>query len=463
MESSLAVMSHDTQILKVQVDNLGQIKYTSDRKTFNEEWQIDWNIDTIDYKNLSQAAYELKTSDVPVAFPTETVYGLGADATRSSAVRGIFEAKQRPSDNPLIVHFASLLQLRNFLKSNGGGLIPSIYESLIKKFWPGPLTIILPNPENSGLAPEVTAGLNTFGARIPQDVLALCLIKLAGVPLAAPSANSSTKPSPTNAEHVLEDLKSRITTILDGGPCSVGVESTVVNGLANPPSILRPGGVSLQQLRECPGWENVTTGYKDVPDSSQKPMAPGMKYRHYSPRAPVILYETGSKTPPPMDFLGKLAFSTSEPRKIGLIRTQSWPSLDGYGFPFLETPRNAPSALTHEKDFDQNIRNSKSNGEIKETTRQPNSDHQSEAFGSFNIRYFEICETQQSPLLVWEVKLGPEAKMIAQGLFSSLRQLDKYDVDYIIVEGIDANESGLADAIMNRLRKASHRRIFRHD
>ncbi|KAK0746100.1 DHBP synthase RibB-like alpha/beta domain-containing protein [Schizothecium vesticola] len=234
---------------------------------------------------LLPAAHLLRTTSVPVAFPTETVYGLAADATRPTAVRGIYAAKRRPSDNPLIVHVCDLAMLRA-LTTTGG--IPDIYAPLIARFWPGPLTILLPLSEGT-LAPEVTAGLPTFGARLPASALARSLIKLVGKPLAAPSANASTRPSPTAAAHVVEDLAGRIEVVVDGGVCEVGVESTVVDGLSVPPAVLRPGGVSVEEIRACEGWEGVVKGYEDRAEDGGKPRAPGMKYKHYSPRARVVL------------------------------------------------------------------------------------------------------------------------------------------------------------------------------
>jgi len=223
----------------VDVDKVGVFTVKKIASDIIDELSLELASESIDAQHLQFAAHQLQTSDIPVAFPTETVYGLGADATRSNAVRGIYRAKQRPADNPLIVHFASLEQIRRILvpkeqhhkphdadtheKHRTADPIPEIYRSLISRFWPGPLTIILPNPPDSLLAPEVTAGLSTFGARMPRHMLALALIKLADRPIAAPSANASTKPSPTAAEHVEFDLCGRIQTILDGGPCDVGV------------------------------------------------------------------------------------------------------------------------------------------------------------------------------------------------------------------------------------------------
>ncbi|KAI9053710.1 hypothetical protein LZ554_002661 [Drepanopeziza brunnea f. sp. 'monogermtubi'] len=288
------------RILPVSLGNLGSFK---DAESL-EIWELP--ADTKDLGPLQEAAKALREGDIPVGFPTETVYGLGADATRSDAVKGIYKAKGRPSDNPLIIHVCDLSMLRGLLARDdrrdeegevAADPIPAIYKPLIERFWPGPLTILLPNPTPSRLAPEVTAGLPTFGARMPDSPLALSLIRLSGVPLAAPSANASTKPSPTTAAHVWHDLHGKIDMVLDGGPCLVGVESTVVDGLCDPPVVLRPGGVSIDQVRECEGWAGVVRGYQDASEigTSSAPRAPGMKYKHYSPKAQVVLYERSKK------------------------------------------------------------------------------------------------------------------------------------------------------------------------
>ncbi|KAL3419205.1 translation initiation protein sua5 [Phlyctema vagabunda] len=361
---------------------------------------------------LEEAASHLLSTSIPVAFPTETVYGLGADATRSAAVKGIYSAKGRPSDNPLIIHVCDLTMLRSLLapKDNSSEprsdeeVIPYIYLPLIKKFWPGPLTILLPNPQPSHLAAEVTAGLPTFGARMPSSKLALSLISLAGVPLAAPSANASTKPSPTTASHVLHDLDGRIEIILDGGACSVGVESTVVDGLCSPPVVLRPGGVSLENIRECTGWEDVVKGYKDASEiGSHAPRAPGMKYKHYSPKAKVILYE--SSHPRIEDLDGECLRDAGE--KIGIIRTKNWLAVAGLA------------------------RSANQSSEAYVVEEGPLEDKQ-----------------------ILQISLGTDTKAIAHGLFSALRDLDGRKVEVILVEGID-DEEDIAAAVMNRLRKAA--------
>lgn len=211
-----------------------------------------------------------------VAFPTETVYGLGADAKNEDAVRKIFEAKERPADNPLIVHIADKTDLNGLVQA-----IPQSAEKLMELFWPGPLTIIF---RRAKCVPDiVTAGLDTVAVRMPADFIARELIRAAGVPIAAPSANRSGRPSPTNAKYVMEDLNGRIDAVLDGGNCAVGVESTVLDLSGDVPVLLRPGAVTLEQLREVLG---EVKGGKSA-RGKEVPKSPGMKYKHYAPRAEV--------------------------------------------------------------------------------------------------------------------------------------------------------------------------------
>lgn len=230
-------------------------------------------------KDVAHAVNWLKKGEV-IAFPTETVYGLGADATNERAVQKIFKAKGRPSDNPLIIHVSSLEQAEDYVTA-----IPEKAKKVVEQFWPGACTIIL--NKKGPLAPSVTANLETVAVRMPDNPIALKLIDEAGVPLAAPSANSSGKPSPTTAEHVYKDLNGKIRGIIDGGATGVGLESTVLD-MTNPekPTILRPGGVTAEQLETVLGKVYYDQGDAD---DSFKPKSPGMKYRHYSPDKPVYI------------------------------------------------------------------------------------------------------------------------------------------------------------------------------
>lgn len=233
-------------------------------------------------ENLSKAVAYLRQGEV-VAFPTETVYGLGADATNDQAVQKIYQAKGRPSDNPLIVHLYDKKQVTLFTDS-----IPKKAEQLMAAFWPGPLTIILPHTTDRA-AKSVTAGLNTIGLRMPSHPLALELLEASDIPLAAPSANISGKPSPTSAEHVWHDLKDKVAAVVDGGETGVGLESTVID-LTNEqePTILRPGGVSKEEIESVIGPVKMNSQFIE---GDTRPKAPGMKYRHYSPDKPVYVVD----------------------------------------------------------------------------------------------------------------------------------------------------------------------------
>lgn len=219
-----------------------------------------------------------------VAFPTETVYGLGADATNPAALAAIFEAKGRPSDNPLIVHVAEKSQVQQLARE-----ITPLAETLMAHFWPGPLTLIL--KKSHRVLDIVTAGLDTVALRMPAHSLARRLIALAGVPVAAPSANRSGKTSPTLGAHVIADLQGRVDAIIDGGPCVVGLESTVVDATGTVPVILRPGGVTREMLEAVVPVVEVDPSLLGDTDQlqHQTPRSPGMKYAHYAPKAKMII------------------------------------------------------------------------------------------------------------------------------------------------------------------------------
>ncbi|MCR1951759.1 MULTISPECIES: L-threonylcarbamoyladenylate synthase [unclassified Clostridium] len=233
------------------------------------------NIDK-DIKYLKEAADIIYNGGV-VAFPTETVYGLGANALNDEAVEKIFNAKGRPQDNPLIVHVSSK-DISGLVKE-----VPEIAQRLIDRFWPGPLTIILNKKE---IIPNRTsANLDTIGVRMPNNNIALKLIELSGCPIAAPSANISGRPSPTEVERCIEDLNGRIDYIIGGEKSNVGVESTIVDCTVNPPMVLRPGGITLEMLQEVCKEIEIDKAIQGKPDENLKPKAPGMKYRHYAPKA----------------------------------------------------------------------------------------------------------------------------------------------------------------------------------
>lgn len=323
-----------------------------------------------------------------VAFPTETVYGLGADALNPQAVEAIFAAKGRPADNPLIVHVAHLDQLVELVE-----VVPAAVEVLAKHFWPGPLTLILPRRP---VVPDVvTAGLDTVAVRIPDHPVALALIRTSGRPIAAPSANRSGRPSPTEAKHVLEDLDGRIDVIVDGGPCDIGVESTVLDLTAEQPIILRPGAVTAQQLEPFLGpvaTDPAVDGGAEKGIGGEAGVhvdgpvrSPGMKYRHYAPQTPCVLYE-GTGAAVAAAVAARVRAERSAGVRVGVLAT-------------------AENASRYEADA----------------------------------------------LCIGGRRSAPET--VAHGLYRCLRQLDEAGVDLIVMEGIEP--VGLGVAVMNRMRRAA--------
>lgn len=329
-----------------------------------------------------------------VAFPTETVYGLGANAWDAAAVRRIFIAKGRPSDNPLIVHVAHRRGVEEVVRA-----VPPEAEELMRSFWPGPLTLVL--PRHPAVPDAVTGGLETVGVRMPAHPVALAFIEAAGVPVAAPSANRSGRPSPTEAGHVLEDLDGRIDLVLDAGPTGVGVESTVLDLTCRPPVLLRPGGVTLEELRSVLG--EVAVG--GPAGAAEQPRSPGMKYAHYAPRAPMVVVE-GPVSP------------SALAQAVWVLATEE--AKAGRRVGILATAETAP--------FYQQMA----------STRLP--------AGTF------------SPLVL---VVGERSRLatVAAGLFATLRRFDASGVDAIVAEGVP--EEGIGLAIMNRLRKAAGYRIRR--
>jgi L-threonylcarbamoyladenylate synthase len=337
-----------------------------------------------------------------IAFPTETVYGLGGDARNTQAVERIFTAKGRPSDNPLIVHLADKEAVYGLIQGVNG-----IEEMLMTAFWPGPLTLVLP-VRNGAVSPLVTAGLDTVAVRVPAHEIARRLIEQSGCPLAAPSANRSGRPSPTQAGHVMEDLRGRIDGILDGGATGVGLESTVVRVLGEQLHILRPGGITREQLIEAVGTNvkvisleeqgRVTQGavkqghstqesenISDVRDLAQAPRSPGVKYTHYAPRGEMLLITGQADRIIPV-VQRKLAEARQEGRLVGVL------------------------ACT-------------------------------EHVGHYEGEHVFDCGALNKP------------ELAAQSLYAILRQCDERGLDFIIAEGYP--EQGIGAALMNRLRKAS--------
>ncbi|WP_282938732.1 L-threonylcarbamoyladenylate synthase [Paenibacillus sp. RC67] len=341
-------------------------------------------------ESLAEAANTLRQGGL-VAFPTETVYGLGADARQTEAVEMIFKAKGRPSDNPLIVHIAQRSQVEELVAPPD-----ETVSRLLDAFWPGPLTVVLP-VRPGVLSPLVTAGLDSVGLRMPDHPVALQLIAAAGCPVAAPSANRSGRPSPTQAQHVLEDLAGRIDGVVDGGPTGVGVESTVVEytpaageaggGVLH---ILRPGGITTAQLREVlPGITVREASAHHEPSAA--PRAPGMKYTHYAPRGVMTLVQGDA----PERVLARIQRELDEAHARG----------------------ERTGVLT----------------------------------------YREHAALLRADHIVACGSIG-DLESLAHGLYAALREFDEVGVHFIM--GETCPEEGIGAAIMNRLRKAAGDRII---
>lgn len=275
------------------------------------------NEDKLNNEMMEKAGAIIRSGGL-VAFPTETVYGLGANALDTDAAKKIYEAKGRPSDNPLIAHISDKNQVDVLAKN-----VSDKAKKLMEKFWPGPMTLVF---EKKDIVPMgVTGGLSTVAVRMPDNEIALNLIKAAGVPIAAPSANSSGRPSPTLASHVYEDMDGRIDMIIDGGQVNIGIESTIVDMTCEPPMILRPGYITKPMLEAEIGEVSVDKiiNIKDKKELSDdyKPKAPGMKYRHYAPKADFVMFEGNILDV--VSHINKIAKKNAEKGlKTGIIATE---------------------------------------------------------------------------------------------------------------------------------------------
>ncbi len=276
-----------------------------------------------------------------VAFPTETVYGLGGNALDRRAVKKIYEAKGRPSDNPLIAHISSLPELYGIVSE-----ISEKAERLIDAFWPGPLTIIFKKADV--IPKETSGGLDTVAVRFPSNVIARQFIRKCGVPVAAPSANTSGKPSPTAASHVYDDLNGKIDMIIDGGPARVGLESTIVSAVGEKIVLLRPGAVTENMLESVAGPVSIDKTILTKPSDDLRPLAPGMKYKHYSPLCNVTIVK-GEKQAVAKKMLELGLESNAAGKKTGIIATkEDKPFFDGYGLTVLDiggTPEEIGACL----------------------------------------------------------------------------------------------------------------------
>lgn len=350
-------------------------------------------------KELSQAAACLAGGGL-VAFPTETVYGLGADALNEKAAAKIYAAKGRPSDNPLIVHIANVEDMNKLAYVNEQAVI------LAEAFWPGPLTIILPKKD---IVPYgTTGGLNTVAIRMPSHPVALELIRQSGVYVAAPSANISGRPSPTKALHVMEDLTGKIEYIIDGGAVGIGIESTIVDVSGDIPVILRPGFITKKMLEEVVGEVRIDPAL-EKPVDGLRPKAPGMKYTHYAPKGELTLVESATDG---LEYISSDGYMTASQKRIidKIIELANGKRQEGYRVGIMASKETISCYEGHADAV--------------------------------------ICVGDRK-----------EQTTVAAGLYGTLRDFDAADVDYIYAESFRGE--GLSYAIMNRLLKAAGHRVVR--
>ncbi len=332
---------------------------------------------------ISYAVERLRAGGL-VSFPTETVYGLGANALDANAVARIFEVKQRPSYDPLIVHIASIPQMDSVAED-----IPELARRLAGIFWPGPLTMVL--RKRSQVAANVSAGLNTVAVRMPNHKIPLALIQASNLPVAAPSANLFTRPSPTAAQHVIDDLNGHVDVVLDGGNCPIGLESTVLDLTGAVPTLLRPGGTPVEALRKH--IPNLQLGQRYVEDNSGLTMpGPGMLAKHYSPNASLILF-TGSSDDAARHHLEIVSQLSQRGYKVGVMTT----------------------------------------------------DEESKNFSGLNVRIAVLGSEK-------------DLSVIGQNLFARMRELEKTDVDVIVMRAVQSQ--GLGFAIWDRLFRAAEQHVF---
>ena len=302
---------------------------------------MDVSEEPINMEYIREASEILKSGGL-VAFPTETVYGLGGDATDKEASRKIYAAKGRPSDNPLIVHIAKFSQLEDITEN-----LPKTAKLLADAFWPGPLTMVC--NKNQVIPYETTGGLDTVAVRMPNNPVALALIEESGCMIAAPSANTSGRPSPTKASHVYEDLSGKIEAILDGGAVDIGLESTIVDLTEDVVTILRPGFINMDMLREVVGEVRMDPGivYNDKGTTSgAKPKAPGMRYKHYAPKGDLTIISGEEDT-----VVGKINQLTREAlkegKKVGIIATSETADRYPEGEVLVIGNRSDESSIAH--------------------------------------------------------------------------------------------------------------------
>lgn len=371
-------------------------------------------------EELKEAAGILRSGGL-VAFPTETVYGLGGNALDEDAARKIYAAKGRPSDNPLIAHVSCVEEVEPLVKE-----IPEAGRKLMEAFWPGPLTMIFPKSEKVPYG--TTGGLDTVAIRMPDDPVANRLIALAGVPVAAPSANTSGRPSPTTADHVWQDMNGRIDMIIDGGPVGIGVESTIVDVSSAVPAVLRPGAITMEMLEEVLGEVSVDPAILGPLSADVRPKAPGMKYKHYAPKADLTLVEPGTGA----DRESRAEQVTGAEQKNGADRnTGAYPET-GLDETQLQAMIRKVRELSREK-----IEAGYKVGVIC-------TDESRDCYTDGEVRSIGARKSQPS---------------VAHNLYALLREFDDLGVDYIFSESFPKDHLG--QAIMNRLSKAAGYKIVK--
>ena len=371
-------------------------------------------------EELKEAAGILRSGGL-VAFPTETVYGLGGNALDEDAARKIYAAKGRPSDNPLIAHVSCVEEVEPLVKE-----IPEAGRKLMEAFWPGPLTMIFPKSEKVPYG--TTGGLDTVAIRMPDDPVANRLIALAGVPVAAPSANTSGRPSPTTADHVWQDMNGRIDMIIDGGPVGIGVESTIVDVSSAVPAVLRPGAITMEMLEEVLGEVSVDPALLGPLSADVRPKAPGMKYKHYAPKADLTLVEPGTGA----DRESRAEQVTGAEQKNGADRnTGAYPET-GLDETQLQAMIRKVRELSREK-----IEAGYKVGVIC-------TDESRDCYTDGEVRSIGARKSQPS---------------VDHNLYALLREFDDLGVDYIFSESFPKDHLG--QAIMNRLSKAAGYKIVK--
>lgn len=347
--------------------------------------KIDKNIENRELKALLAEPAHILASGGTVAFPTETVYGLGANALEVESIKKIFAAKGRPSDNPLILHIGYQSEVEQLIES-----LTPIASQLMEAFWPGPLTLVMKKSER---VPDIaTGGLDTVGVRMPQHPIALELIRLAGVPIAAPSANISGKPSPTIGKHVVEDLEGKVDCIITSGHSVVGLESTVLDITGDVPMILRPGGITKEDLESVIGQVHLDPTLEKTKALSGdiKPRSPGMKYTHYSPKAQVVVVDGDYEKMVKMIKILSIEYN-NEGKRVGIMCS-----------------KESETAFNDTRDG------------------------------------FSVLKTTGSRVMLEDV---------AASVFRLLRDFDEDQVDVILAESYP--DEGIGKAIMNRLNKSA--------